>query len=127
MHSSFLKINTKIVWFVLVVIYLFFLLSNTAIAADEDFSWLPNSETNIARYEIHFGMTNGGPYPNVVNIGKPAPVDGRIHGVVIGLTYQQQYYFVCVAVNDQEIYSNNSEQVEVTIGLGAPTNLHKIN
>jgi len=51
----------------------------------ETFSWIPNIESNIAGYKIYYSQSNGGSYPNVVNIGKPAPVDGRIQGTVPGL------------------------------------------
>ena len=128
MHSLFINRNTKIIWFVLAVACSLFLLSNAAIASDgsAQFSWLPNSESNIVRYEIHYGLANGGPYPNVVNIGKPAPVDGRIHGEVTGLIDGQQYCFVCLAVDDQENKSDYSAQVEVTLELDAPTNVEII-
>ena len=111
--------------FVLIVAGFFLFTSNAAIASDgsTQFSWLPNSESNIVRYEIHYGLTNGGPYPNVVNIGKPAPVDGRIRGEVTGLIDGQKYCFVCVAVDDQERKSGYSAQVDVTLGIDAPTNL----
>ncbi|MBC2724849.1 MAG: hypothetical protein HGJ97_19715 [Desulfosporosinus sp.] len=120
--------NIKIVWFVLIVAGFFFFNSNTAIASDgsAQFSWLPNTESNLIRYEIHYGLANGGPYPNVVNIGKPAPVGGRIHGEVTGLIDGQQYCFVCVAVDDQERKSDYSAQVAVTLGLDAPTNVEII-
>ncbi|MCD4720921.1 MAG: fibronectin type III domain-containing protein [Desulfobacula sp.] len=128
MNSFFINRNFKKLWFVLIVAgFWFFLLGGTA-SADcvEIFSWLPNSESNITGYKIYYGQTNGGPYPNVVNVGKPAPVEGRIHGTVPGLTCGQQYYFVCVAVNDADIESAYSTQADVTPNSavpGSPVNL----
>ena len=73
-----------------IVGFCFFPLHET-IAADctESFSWLPNPESNIAGYKIYYGQTDGGPYPNEVNVGSPEPVDGRIYGQVAELTCGQ--------------------------------------
>jgi len=62
----------------------------------------------------------------VVNVGKPAPVAGRIQGTVPGLTCGQTYYFVCVAVNDANLESAYSGQATVTPNSavpGSPVNL----
>jgi hypothetical protein len=93
----------------------------------ETFSWVPNSESDLAGYKIYYGQADGGPYPSVVNIGMPAPVDDRIIGTVTGLDCGQQYYFVCVAVNDVGVESSFSQQAIVTPSSGVPgppTNLN---
>ena len=102
-------------WLIGVIVGFCFFSLNETIAADciETFSWLPNAEPNITRYEIHYGLTNGGPYPNEVNVGRPEPVDGRIYGQIIGLTCGQQYYFVCTAVDDTGSESTYSDQIEL--------------
>ena len=112
MISIFINRNIKKLWFVLVVAsFYFFLLGGTAAAnCTETFSWLPNTESNITGYKIYYGETEGGPYPNVVDVGKPGPVDGRIKATIYVLTCGQQYYFVCVAVNKagfESPYSNS--------------------
>lgn len=85
----------------------------TTFAADctQKFSWLPNAETDIAGYKIHYGLTNGGPYPSIVNIAAPTPVDGRILGEVPGLICGNTYYFVCSAYNSTGLESDFSTQV----------------
>ena len=114
MVPIFINRNIKKLWFVLVIAnFYFFLLCETAAAADctETFSWLPNTESNIAGYTIYYGKTEGGPYPNAVNVGKPGPVGGLIKATITVLTCGQQYYFVCVAVNDVGIESAYSNSV----------------
>ncbi len=122
MDIFFQNRNFKKFWFVLVVTGFYFSLLGGTASADcvETFSWLPNNESNITGYKIYYGQTNGGPYPDVVNVGKPAPVDGRIQGTVPGLTCDQQYYFVCVAVNDANLESPYSSQVAVIPDSGVP-------
>ncbi len=122
MDNLFINRNVRKLWFSLVVAgFYFFIFCGTA-AADcvETFSWLPNSESNIAGYKIYYGQNNGGPYPSVVNVGNPSPVDGRIHGTVPGLTCGETYYFVCVAVNTSGVESTYSAQATVTPDSGVP-------
>ncbi len=72
-----------------------------AAVSSVNFSWIPNSVSNIVGYKIYYGTTSGGAYPNSVDIkmNAPDPNDGRIHGVVTGLTNGVTYYFVCTAYN----------------------------
>ncbi len=94
-----------------------------AFAGSVNFSWLPNSESNIAGYKIYYGTTAGGGYPNFVDINNniPDPNDGRIHGTVTELTNGITYYFVCTAYNDLGVESNYSSEVEYTAGSGTKT------
>ncbi|MBT7632322.1 MAG: hypothetical protein HN597_21905 [Desulfobacula sp.] len=100
-------------WFVLIHAgFCFFLFGGTATAnCTETFSWLPNTESNIADYTIYYGQTEGGPYANVVDVGLPGPVAGRIYATITVPACGQQYYFVCVAVNDVGIESAYSNSV----------------
>ncbi len=128
MVPSFINRNIRKLWFVLVIAsFCFFLFCGTAIAnCTETFSWLPNTESNIAGYKIYYGSTKGGPYPNVVNVGNPGSVGGLIKATVTVLTCGQQYYFVCVAVNDtgfESAYSNsvvNSIIIESDLSFKLP-------
>ena len=54
------------------------------IAAEQNFSWLPNHETDLAGYKIHYGPASR-EYTNTVDIGLPDAENGRIHAKVIDL------------------------------------------
>ena len=93
-----------------------FVPSTVASESIADFSWVPNSESNIAGYKIYYGTTADGVYPTFVDINNnvPDPTDGRIHGTVTGLTNGITYYFVCRAYNDLVIESDSSNEVVYT-------------
>lgn len=94
----------------------------------EAFSWKPNTEPNVAKYKIYYGTVDG-VYPNVTDVGKPEPIDGRCNGTVTGLDCGQTYYFVCVAANFYGKESLYSQQVIVTTSSlvpGPPTSLNII-
>jgi len=94
-----------------------FLSSTVAFAAEctKRFSWLPNSEGDIAGYKIHYGLTDNGPYPYMVDVANSAPVDGRIWGEVSDLVCDAHYYFVCTAYNDAGLESGFSAQVDYVL------------
>ena len=108
--------------FVLIGVGFCFLIFSQAHAGDciETFSWLPNTESDVTGYKIYYGQTDNGPYPNVVNIGNPVLVDGRIKGTVTGLECGQAYYFVCVAVTGDGMESPYSTQVSVVPAKAIP-------
>ena len=87
---------------------------STAAECNQTFSWLPNSETELAGYKIYYGTSDGGPYGSIVDVGNPALVDGRVYGEVTGLTCGVNYFFVCVAYDSQDEESDYSQQVSVT-------------
>lgn len=94
-----------------------FLSASVAFAADctERFSWLPNADSDIAGYKIHYGLTNGGPYPNAVDVVNDALTDGRILGVVPNLVCDESYYFVATAYNSAGMESAFSPQVDLFV------------
>ena len=65
------------------------------------FSWTPNpASENVQGYKVHFGTSQGGPYTETVDIGNPAPVDGRIQWTSSeGFLDNTTYYFVATAYN----------------------------
>lgn len=93
-------------------------LPTVASESSANFSWVPNSESNIVGYKINYGTTADGVYPNFVDINNnvPDPTDGRMHGTVTGLTDGITYYFVCTACNDLGIKSDFSSQIIHTAG-----------
>lgn len=95
------------------IVILFIIITSLTSFADcdvEEFSWLPNSESNLAGYIIYYGLTAGGPYPYSEDQGIPPTVDGRVHGSVTGLNCNYQtYYFVCVAINTSDVESDPSQ------------------
>jgi hypothetical protein len=118
------KYNFKIGFTLTLIIVLILSLCNTCLATagggTADFSWLPNTESDLAGYKIHYGTTPNGPYDLVVDAGNPPPVDGRIKGSVSGLTEGVTYYFVATAYNTSGLESNNSTEVAYTCPSAQP-------
>ena len=71
----------KKLFLILAVVGLVFGLAACSEAASATFSWLPNSETDLAGYKIHWGATCD-EYTGVVDVGLPATKDGRVSGTV---------------------------------------------
>jgi len=113
MVPIFINRYIRKLWLILIVAsFIFFLFGGIAAAnCTETFSWLPNTELDITGYKIYYGQTKGGPYPNVVDVGKPVPVGGRVWATITVPICGQQYYFVCVAVNKAGIESAYSNSV----------------
>ncbi len=74
------------------------------------FSWLPNQETNLAGYKIYYG-TASRTYDTTIDIGNPAPVNGRIQGRVDGLIDGTTYYFAATAYDTSNQESDYSTEV----------------
>jgi len=115
-----MKLNSKryrlSTWSTIAIIIVFIaVLSNFAFATvgdgSADFSWLPNSESDLAGYKIRYGTSPNGPYDLVVDVGNPAPVDGRIKGSVSGLSEGVTYYFIATAYNQTGLESDYSAEV----------------
>ncbi len=87
--------HAKITGFFLTLLSLVFFASVVQ-AADAPFSWLPNQEATVTGYKIHYGTTSRS-YDSFVDVGNPAPVNGRIQGTVTGLIDGTTYYFAVTA------------------------------
>ena len=100
-------------------------LATTAFAAlgDVRFSWLPNSETNIAGYKIHYGTNDDGVYPHSVDMNSATTTlkEGRLYGSVDDLVVGTTYYFVCTAYNTSGQSSGFSNRIIVAVESGSPT------
>ena len=118
MKKSLIMNISKIAMLLNIILLLgsIFVPPTVASESSANFSWVPNSESNIVGYKIYYGTTADGVYPNFVDINNnvPDPTDGRIHGTVTGLTNGITYYFVCRAYNDLGIESDFSSEVVYT-------------
>ncbi len=88
----------------------FFVSCTLSWAADSTFSWLPNSEANLAGYKIHYG-TASTTYTTTLDVGLPALVNGRVPATVTGLTEGVTYYFAATAYDTTGMESGYSEEV----------------
>ncbi|MEA2114094.1 MAG: DNRLRE domain-containing protein [Thermodesulfobacteriota bacterium] len=82
------------------------------------FAWIPNKETNLAGYEIQYG-TASGDYSNIIDVGNPDPVDGRIQTRVDDLIEGTTYYFSLVAYNADGVKSTPTTEIIWTATSGA--------
>ena len=94
-----------------------FLSATVTFAANctERFSWQSNTASDIAGYKIRYGLTDGGPYINSVNIGKPTPSGGRIVAEVSSFTCDNYYYVVATAYDKSGVESDYSTQVGLLV------------
>jgi hypothetical protein len=68
-------------------------------AAQANFSWLPNDPSDgTVGYILHYGKSSRS-YTNSVDVGSPAPVNGRIYASVSTLEVEQTYFFTVTAYN----------------------------
>ena len=94
--------------------FFFFLITVTqpllALAADATFSWLPNSESSLAGYKIHFGTASNA-YTQIIDAGVPSTVNGRVSVTVSGLANGTTYYFAATAYDSSGSESGYSTEV----------------
>jgi pentose-5-phosphate-3-epimerase len=70
-------------------------------AAQANFSWLPNDPSDgTVGYILHYGKSSRN-YTESVDVGSPAPVNGRVNASVATLEAEQTYYFTVTAYNAQ--------------------------
>ena len=86
------------------------LIATTSYADVITFSWLPNSESNLAGYKIyHF---TEGVDPVVLDVGLPGIVDGRVVYTLPDQEYPELTYFYATAYNTEGQESDPSNQLE---------------
>ncbi|MBV5327446.1 MAG: fibronectin type III domain-containing protein [Chlorobium sp.] len=88
--------RTKYFGLLFLAVFLLSPISANSWAAECTFSWLPNTESNLAGYKIHYGTASKS-YPITIDIGKPALVDGRVTATVSNLNNGVTYYFAATA------------------------------
>ena len=107
----------------ILLIILFCLWASVGFAESVNFSWIPNTESDLAGYRIYYGETQGTNYTNVVTYDYLIPEsDGRMHGIVSGLIAEHIYYFVCTAFDTSNNESNYSNEVSTTVQNTEPPN-----
>lgn len=82
-------------------------------AADVSFNWLPNSESSLSCYYIHYGSSSKN-YSQTVKVTKSSVVNGRVQGTVSGLATGTTYYFAATAATSSGVESGYSSEVKYT-------------
>jgi hypothetical protein len=84
-----------------------------ACADEATFSWLPNTESNLAGYKIHCGLSSRN-YEIVSDVGKAVIQSGRVVGKIQGLDKTKTYYCAATAydtLGDKSGYSNEARVI----------------
>lgn len=96
----------------------------TANAADATFSWLPNSETDLAGYKIHYGPASK-QYTEEVDVGLPDPIDGRVK-YKISEVPENKTYFSATAYDTEGHESDYSDEAVYDPTPNAPADFRSI-
>ncbi len=89
---------------------------NFAWSVEANFSWLPNSESDIDSYRLYYG-DNTRDYSHFITV-EPTVVNGRVNGTITGLDDSQTYYFAVTAYTTYGYESNYSEEIVVLGSAG---------
>ena len=95
---------------ILLIMLLCIFLGSNVWAANADFSWTPNSETNLAGYKIYYS-TIGGQYVQFIDVGNPGVINNTVQATVNGLADGTTYYFVATAYDTDGFESDYSQEV----------------
>lgn len=87
------------------------LLADVVMAAEAHFSWLPNTEENLAGYKIYCGAASR-TYGAPVDVAGGTIVAGKVIGAVPGLTAGQTYFCAATAYDRNGFESDWSNEVE---------------
>ncbi len=93
----------------LVILLTLLTLGSAALAENITFSWLPNSEDDLAGYKIYWGNQEGN-YSNSQDVGLP-PVsqDGRVYYTLQNVSGDTQYF--CATAYDTEGHESDYSNV----------------
>ena len=89
--------------------FLFFYCS-TSQASEATFVWSPNTETNLAGYNIYYG-TESGAYFNPIDVGNPEVVNDSVTTTLSALEEGVTYYFAATAYDTDGFESAYSQEV----------------
>jgi hypothetical protein len=96
-------------------------------AAQANFSWLPNDTSDgTVGYILHYGKSSRN-YTESVDVGSPAPVNGRVSASVSTLEAEQTYYFTVTAYNTEGYESPYPNEVVCTTPGSVPEFTLRIN
>lgn len=70
-------------------------------------------DSDIVSYNVHYGTTSSGPYPNVINVPKSA-CNPSCESVITGLS-SGTYYFVVTVIDTLDVQSGYSVEQSKTI------------
>lgn len=94
-------------------------------AADASFTWLPNTEADLAGYKIHYGPGTRN-YTDVVDVGMPDPIDGRIH-FTIDPVPDGETFFAATAYDSKGNESDYSDELSFDPPPGSVKGLQVVN
>ena len=79
-------------------------------AAEATFVWSPNTEQNLAGYNIYYGFESG-IYAEPINVGNPYIENNSVTATLSGLEEGNTYYFAATAYDINGFESNYSQEV----------------
>jgi hypothetical protein len=108
--------KTLATWFTVLMCILF---TVSAFAAVQSYTleWDPNSEPDLAGYSIHWGETQGGPYPNQYDVTADhttVTLNG-LENEGPGFQEGKTYYFVATAFDTGGLRSGYSNEVAAVV------------
>jgi hypothetical protein len=92
---------------------------HASFAAEASFSWLPNSETNLAGYKIYFGVTSGS-YIYERDVHLPVIIRGKVRASIGNLSEGITYYFVATAYNTEGVESDPTAEIVYSVPIANP-------
>ena len=108
----------KFLWILLVL-----LLPAHVFAYDATFNFSQTTPELVAGWKIKAGPTKGGPYPTVVDCGKPAPLaDGTYNCEMPGVAFNP-LYGIAVNYDKAKVESLPSTEATLSITVAPPNNL----
>jgi hypothetical protein len=114
-HQIYRHLFSKFLPLVAIIFFLFLFTAETH-AADLTLAWDANTESNIAGYKIHYGLSSGN-YSTVIDAGNPDPTTY----VVTNLNEGTTYYLAATAYDSSNNESGFSQEVVYTVPSSSST------